>query len=71
MTKRQQERELSELSSRIQQFQQDNQVVIERYNRMGISLLDLYNEQENLFRQYNKRWGYLSRKKNLVVSQKY
>ena len=69
MTKRQQERELGELSSRIQQFQQDNQVVIERYNRMGISLLDLYTERENLFRQYNKRWGYLSQKKNLVVSE--
>jgi hypothetical protein len=69
MTKRQQERELSELSSRIQQFQQDNQVVIQRYNRMGISLLDLYTERENLFRQYNKRWGYLSQKKNLVVSE--
>ena len=68
MTKRQQERELSELSARIHQFQQDNQVVIERYNRMGITLLDLYTENEKLFREYNKRWGYLSKKKNLVVS---
>jgi hypothetical protein len=66
MTKKQQERELGELINRIKQFENDNQVVIQRYNRDGITLLDLYTQNEKLFREYNKRWGYL-KKNNFVV----
>jgi hypothetical protein len=68
MTKKQQERELSELINRIKQFENDNQVVIQRYKRDGITLLDLYTQNEKLFSDYNKRWGYL-KKNNFVVSQ--
>jgi len=68
MTKKQQERELGELTARIRQFENDNQVVIQRYKRDGITLLDLYMQNEKLFAAYNKRWGYL-KKNNFVVSK--
>lgn len=67
MKKRQQEREISEVRARIQQFQQDNRVVIERLTRDGITLQDLFERNEKLFNDYNKRWGYLKNRKKTTA----
>lgn len=64
MTKRQQERQLSDLGSTIQQILKGNQVVIARYKSWGVTLEELVIEYGNISTIYEKRWGYLQRKKN-------
>lgn len=69
MTKREQLRELSEVNCRISQWTEGNEVVIERLTRYGYTLSDLIEARDVLAKQYNKRWGYLTKKKDLVVSE--
>ena len=64
MTKRQQERQPSDLGSTIQQILKGNQVVIARYKSWGVTLEELVIEYGNISTIYEKRWGYLQRKKN-------
>ena len=64
MTKRQQERQLSDLGSTIQQILKCNEVVIARYKSWGVTLEELVIEYGNISTIYEKRWGYLQRKKN-------
>jgi len=64
MTKRQQERQLSDLGSTIQQILKGNEVVIARYKSWGVTLEELVIEYGNISTIYEKRWGYLQRKKN-------
>jgi|LakMenEpi03Aug12_release.lakeMendotaPanAssembly.Ray.scaffolds.fasta_scaffold4452630_1 hypothetical protein len=65
MTKRQQERQLSDLGSTIQQILKGNQVVIARYKSWGVTLEELVIEYGNISTIYKKRWGYLERKKQI------
>lgn len=67
MKKREQEREILEVKARIQQFKNDNRVVIERLTRDGITLQDLFERNEKLFNDYNKRWGYLKNRKKTMA----
>jgi hypothetical protein len=67
MTKRQQERQLSDLGATIQQILKGNEVVIDRYKSWGVTLEELVNDYGNLHTTYNKRWGYLQRKKENVL----
>lgn len=67
MTKREQERRLSDLGSTIQQWLKGNQVVIERYKSWGVTLEELVNEFGDLHTIYEKRWGYLQKRKNLLA----
>lgn len=69
MTKREQQRELSELHCQIKQWQEGNEVVIERLTRWGYTLSDLIEERDMLIKKYMKRWGYLTKKKDLAVSE--
>jgi hypothetical protein len=64
MTKRQQERHLSDLGCTIRQWLKGNEVIIERYQSWGVSLDDLIQEYEKLRIIYNRRWGYLNNGKN-------
>jgi hypothetical protein len=50
-------------------IEKGNQVVIERYTRWGYTLDDLKSKRDILLSAYKKRWGYLDKKKNLVVSE--
>ena len=58
--------ELSELSTRIYQIENGNQVVIERYKGYNISLNELKLEYEQLHSRFQKRFGYLSKKKKMI-----
>jgi hypothetical protein len=69
MTKRNQLRELSEVQCTINMIEKGNQVIIERYTRWGYTLDDLKSKRDILLSAYKKRWGYLEKKKNLVVSE--
>lgn len=67
MTKRQQERQLSDLGSTIQQWLKGNQVIIARYQSWGVTLEELVEDYGNLHTTYHKRWGYLQKRKNLLA----
>jgi hypothetical protein len=68
MTKREQERQLSDLGSTIQQWEKGNEVVIDRYTSWGVTFEELVDEYIWFHTIYEKRWGYLQRKKeNLLV----
>jgi hypothetical protein len=69
MTKREQLQELSELHCKIQHWEKGNEVVIERLTRYGYTLSDLIEARDVLRKKYNKRWGYLTKKKDLAVSE--
>jgi hypothetical protein len=63
MTKREQERQLSDLGATIQQWLKGNKVVIARYEHLGVGLEGLIIEYLRFQSIYEKRWGYLLRKK--------
>jgi hypothetical protein len=65
MTKRQQERQLSDLNATIQQWLKDNEVVIARYTSYGVTLDELIEEYAKSHAIFVKRWGYLQRKKQI------
>ena len=68
MTKREQERQLSDLRANIQQWEKGNEVVIDRYTSWGVTFEELVDEYIWFQTIYQKRWGYLQRKKeNLLV----
>lgn len=66
MTKRQQERQMGDLRSTIQQWLKGNEVVIDRYTSWGVTLDELVNDYENLQTIYIKRWGYLIKRENRI-----
>ena len=68
MTKRQQERQLSDLRANIEQWSKGNEVVINRYKSWGETFDNLVQEYETLRTTYNKRWGYLQRKKENLLA---
>jgi hypothetical protein len=69
MTKREQERQLSDLRANIQQWEKGNEVVIDRYTSWGVTFEELVDEYIWFQTIYQKRWGYLQRKKeNLLVN---
>jgi hypothetical protein len=56
--KRELQMEISELTCRIQQIRNGNQVVIDRiYNQWGITIQDLIEERNELVKTYNKKFG--------------
>lgn len=63
MTKRQQQNELQNLGCAIQQILKGNEVVIERYKNWGITPTEMVDEYTKLQAAYEKRWGYLERRK--------
>jgi hypothetical protein len=68
MTKREQERQLSDLRANIEQWEKGNEVVIDRYTSWGVTFEELVDEYIWFQTIYQKRWGYLQRKKeNLLV----
>ena len=65
MTKREQERQLSDLRANIQQWEKGNEVVIDRYTSWGVTFEELVDEYIWFQTIYQKRWGYLQRKKEI------
>ena len=65
MTKREQERQLSDLRANIQQWEKGNEVVIDRYTSWGVTFEELVDEYIWFQTIYQKRWGYLQRKKQI------
>jgi uncharacterized protein (DUF3084 family) len=66
MKYRETKHELSELITRIRQIENGNQVVIERYKSYNISLSELKLEYEQLHSRFEKRFGYLSKRKTMI-----
>jgi len=57
MTKKEMERQMSELTCTINHIRSGNQVVIDRIKSWGITLTDLMTERFDMIHEYNRKYG--------------